>query len=80
MCEPLAGVRVLEVSLYAFVPSAGAVLADSGADVTKVTHPSTGIRCGTSSPAPRDAPEHTEEILLELGYDWNRPRRSRSGS
>ena len=36
MYEALAGIQVLEVSLYAFVPSAGAVLADWGADVVKI--------------------------------------------
>jgi crotonobetainyl-CoA:carnitine CoA-transferase CaiB-like acyl-CoA transferase len=35
----LEGVRVLEVSAWAFVPSAGAVLADWGADVIKVEPP-----------------------------------------
>jgi crotonobetainyl-CoA:carnitine CoA-transferase CaiB-like acyl-CoA transferase len=39
---PLAGVRVLEVASWVFVPSAGAVLADWGADVVKVEHPGTG--------------------------------------
>lgn len=38
----LAGVRVIEVAMYAFVPSAGAALADLGADVIKVEHPETG--------------------------------------
>jgi crotonobetainyl-CoA:carnitine CoA-transferase CaiB-like acyl-CoA transferase len=42
MYEALAGIQVLEVSLYAFVPSAGAVLADWGADVVKVVHPEYG--------------------------------------
>jgi crotonobetainyl-CoA:carnitine CoA-transferase CaiB-like acyl-CoA transferase len=35
----LEGIRVLEVALYAYVPSAGAVLADWGAEVVKVEHP-----------------------------------------
>ncbi|HUJ66306.1 MAG TPA: CoA transferase, partial [Acidimicrobiales bacterium] len=35
----LEGVRVVEVSAWAFVPSAGAVLADWGADVVKVEPP-----------------------------------------
>jgi crotonobetainyl-CoA:carnitine CoA-transferase CaiB-like acyl-CoA transferase len=39
MYDVLAGVRVVEVSQYAFVPAAGAVLADWGADVVKVVHP-----------------------------------------
>jgi len=38
----LEGVRVLEVATWTFVPAAGAVLADWGADVIKVEHPRTG--------------------------------------
>jgi crotonobetainyl-CoA:carnitine CoA-transferase CaiB-like acyl-CoA transferase len=37
--DVLAGVKVLEVSAWGFVPSAGAVLADWGADVIKVEPP-----------------------------------------
>jgi len=40
--NPLDGVRVLEVAQFTFVPSAGAVLADWGADVVKIEHPVTG--------------------------------------
>lgn len=39
---PLAGVRVLEVAQWWFVPAAGAVLADWGADVVKIEHPVRG--------------------------------------
>jgi crotonobetainyl-CoA:carnitine CoA-transferase CaiB-like acyl-CoA transferase len=42
MTAPLDGVRVLEVAIYAFVPSATAILADWGADVLKVEHPVMG--------------------------------------
>lgn len=42
MRKPLAGVRVLEVAQFTFVPSAGAVLADWGAEVVKIEHPVTG--------------------------------------
>ena len=42
MTAPLQGVRVLEVAIYAFVPSAAAILADWGADVLKVEHPVLG--------------------------------------
>src|SRR6188474_207915 len=42
MDQVLAGVRVLEVAAWTFVPAAGAVLADWGADVIKVEHPETG--------------------------------------
>ena len=38
----LEGVRVVEVASWTFVPSAGAVLADWGADVIKVEHPLRG--------------------------------------
>jgi crotonobetainyl-CoA:carnitine CoA-transferase CaiB-like acyl-CoA transferase len=42
MAKILEGVRVVEVALYGFVPSAAAVLADWGADVIKVEHPESG--------------------------------------
>ncbi|HEX5367130.1 MAG TPA: CoA transferase [Acidimicrobiales bacterium] len=42
MPGPLDGVRVVEVSSWMFIPSAGAVLVDWGADVVKVEHPETG--------------------------------------
>ena len=42
MQDPMRGVRVLEVAMYGFVTSAGAVLSDWGADVLKVEHATTG--------------------------------------
>jgi len=42
MAGALDGVKVLEVAAWTFVPAAGAVLADWGADVIKVEHPVTG--------------------------------------
>ncbi len=39
---PLDGVRVLEVAQFWFVPAAGAILADWGAEVWKVEHPERG--------------------------------------
>jgi crotonobetainyl-CoA:carnitine CoA-transferase CaiB-like acyl-CoA transferase len=39
MTSPMEGVRVLEVAIYAFAPSAAAILADWGADVLKIEHP-----------------------------------------
>jgi crotonobetainyl-CoA:carnitine CoA-transferase CaiB-like acyl-CoA transferase len=36
--KPMQGVRVLEVAQFTFVPAAGAVLADWGADVIKIEH------------------------------------------
>ena len=42
MDDVLNGVRIVEVAAWTFVPAAGAVLADWGADVIKVEHPRTG--------------------------------------
>ncbi len=42
MSEPLANVRVLEVASHVFVPMAGAVLTEWGAEVVKVEPPETG--------------------------------------
>lgn len=39
MSKPLEGVRVIEVAAWTFVPAAGAVMADLGADVIKVEPP-----------------------------------------
>lgn len=39
MSKPLEGVRVLEVAAWTFVPAAGAILADLGAEVIKVEPP-----------------------------------------
>jgi crotonobetainyl-CoA:carnitine CoA-transferase CaiB-like acyl-CoA transferase len=40
--RPMEGVRILEVAQFTFVPAAGAVLADWGADVIKVEHAERG--------------------------------------
>jgi crotonobetainyl-CoA:carnitine CoA-transferase CaiB-like acyl-CoA transferase len=40
--RPMNGVRVIEVAAWTFVPAAGAVLADWGADVIKIEHPAHG--------------------------------------
>ena len=50
--RPMQGIRVVEVAQFTFTPSAGAVLADWGADVIKVEHAVTGdaqrgIKLGT---------------------------------
>lgn len=42
MAKVMQGVRVLEVAQFTFVPAAGAILADWGADVIKVEHPVRG--------------------------------------
>lgn len=42
MAKVMEGFRVLEVAQFTFVPAAGAILADWGADVIKVEHPVRG--------------------------------------
>jgi crotonobetainyl-CoA:carnitine CoA-transferase CaiB-like acyl-CoA transferase len=42
MVLPLRGVRVVEVATHVFVPMAGAVLTEWGAEVLKIEHPVTG--------------------------------------
>jgi crotonobetainyl-CoA:carnitine CoA-transferase CaiB-like acyl-CoA transferase len=42
MHDVMKGIRVLEVAQFTFVPAAGAVLADWGAEVIKVEHPVSG--------------------------------------
>ncbi len=42
MTQVMKGVRVLEVAQFTYVPAAGALLADWGADVIKVEHPLRG--------------------------------------
>jgi len=42
MPGPLEGIKVVELASWMFVPSAGTVLVDWGADVVKVEHPVTG--------------------------------------
>ena len=42
MTQVMKGIRVLEVAQFTYVPAAGAVLADWGADVIKIEHPVRG--------------------------------------
>ncbi len=42
MTSVMSGVRVVEVAAWTFVPSAGAILTEWGADVLKIEHPETG--------------------------------------
>jgi crotonobetainyl-CoA:carnitine CoA-transferase CaiB-like acyl-CoA transferase len=79
--RPLEGIKVLEVAMYGFVPSAGAVLADWGADVIKIEHavngdPQRGLRqTGTmrveGDPNPNVA--HANRGKRSLGLDMSRP-------
>lgn len=78
---PLEGIRVLEVAMYGFVPSAGAVLSDWGADVIKVEHavtgdPQRGLRqTGTMRVEgdPNPNVEHANRGKRSLGLDISRP-------
>jgi crotonobetainyl-CoA:carnitine CoA-transferase CaiB-like acyl-CoA transferase len=78
---PLDGIRVLEVAMYGFVPSAGAVLADWGADVVKVEHavngdPQRGLRrTGTFKVEgdPNPNIEHANRGKRSIGLDMARP-------
>ncbi len=67
MTAPLKGVRVLEVAIYAFVPSAAAMLADWGADVVKVEHPLAGDPGRSTAawgvPAEVDGVSHLWEVV-----------------
>lgn len=73
------GVRVLEVAQYTFVPAAGAVLADWGAEVIKVEHPVTGdaqrglIRVGSMplDPERNTVMEHPNRGKISVGIDVN---------
>jgi crotonobetainyl-CoA:carnitine CoA-transferase CaiB-like acyl-CoA transferase len=42
MTQVMKGIRILEVAQFTFVPAAGAILADWGADVIKIEHPVRG--------------------------------------
>jgi crotonobetainyl-CoA:carnitine CoA-transferase CaiB-like acyl-CoA transferase len=73
MTQPLEGIRVLEVDNWGFAPSAGAVLADWGADVVKVEPPGRGdpLRAvfGTLN--------FGEGALVNFMHEqWNRNKRS----
>ncbi|MEU5880554.1 CoA transferase [Spirillospora sp. NPDC047279] len=81
MSGPLDGVRVLEVAMYGFVPSAGAVLSDWGADVVKVEHavtgdPQRGLRQTGAMRVegdPNPNIEHANRGKRSLGLDISRP-------
>jgi crotonobetainyl-CoA:carnitine CoA-transferase CaiB-like acyl-CoA transferase len=78
---PLDGIRVLEVAMYGFVPSAGAVLAEWGADVVKVEHAvtgdpqrglrQTGLLRVEGDPNPNI--EHANRLKRSVGLDMSVP-------
>jgi crotonobetainyl-CoA:carnitine CoA-transferase CaiB-like acyl-CoA transferase len=73
MYDVAAGIKVVEVAMYMFVPTAGAVLADWGADVIKIGHPDYAdpMRANTIGGLP--------DKQLDFGFMWeisNRGKRS----
>jgi len=79
MTRVMEGVRVLEVAQYTFVPAAGAVMADWGADVIKIEHPVTGdaqrgfLRIGAMPVTPdrNTVMEHPNRGKRSVGVDLN---------
>jgi crotonobetainyl-CoA:carnitine CoA-transferase CaiB-like acyl-CoA transferase len=77
----MAGVRVVEVAQFTYVPSAGAVLADWGADVIKVEHAVTGdaqrgfTNLGSVSAGGSFAPlmEHPNRSKRSIGLALEQP-------
>lgn len=81
MTQVMKGIRVLDVSQFMFVPTAGALLADWGADVIKIEHPVRGdtqrgfINVGGITIDPlRHAPfEHANRGKRSVGIDLSQP-------
>jgi crotonobetainyl-CoA:carnitine CoA-transferase CaiB-like acyl-CoA transferase len=73
MAKPLEGIKIVEVAMWAFVPAAGAMLADLGADVIKIEPPTgdplRGLQIGAV----------TSGATRNIDYSWesyNRGKRS----
>ena len=81
MTQVMKGVRVLEVAQFTFVPAAGAVLADWGADVIKIEHPVRGdtqrgfinITGIPINPARNGMIEHPNRGKRSVGVDISTP-------
>ncbi len=81
MVKVMAGFRVLELAQFTFVPAAGAILADWGADVIKVEHPVRGdtqrgfLNMGGIQVNPDRHPlmEHPNRGKRSVGIDVSRP-------
>lgn len=72
MSRPLEGIKVVEISMWAFVPSAGAMLADMGADVIKIEpHAGDPVRALAMSGIAPGTGGFT--FMYEI---WNRGKRS----
>ena len=81
MTQVMKGVRVLEVAQFTFVPAAGAILADWGADVIKIEHPVRGdtqrgfVNIGGIVVNPQRSPfvEHPNRGKRSVGVDISTP-------
>lgn len=81
MIKVMQGFRVLEVAQFTFVPAAGAILADWGADVIKVEHPLRGdtqrgfVNMGGIQVDPERHPlmEHPNRGKRSVGIDVSTP-------
>ena len=81
MAKVMEGVRILEVAQFTFVPAAGAVLADWGADVIKVEHPVRGdtqrgfLNMGgvQLDPQRHTLFEHPNRGKRSVGVDFTKP-------
>ncbi|MDH4042758.1 MAG: CoA transferase [Gammaproteobacteria bacterium] len=81
MTQVMKGIRVLEVAQMTFVPAAGAILADWGADVIKIEHPVRGdtqrgfINMGGVKVNPKRSPfvEHPNRGKRSVGVDISKP-------
>jgi crotonobetainyl-CoA:carnitine CoA-transferase CaiB-like acyl-CoA transferase len=82
MTQIMKGIRVLEVAQMTFVPAAGAILADWGADVLKIEHPVRGdtqrgfINMGGVKVNPKRSPfvEHPNRGKRSVGVDISTPQ------
>jgi len=81
MTQVMKGIRILEVAQMTFVPAAGAILADWGADVIKIEHPVRGdsqrgfVNIGGIKVNPRRSPfvEHPNRGKRSVGVDITKP-------
>jgi crotonobetainyl-CoA:carnitine CoA-transferase CaiB-like acyl-CoA transferase len=81
MTQVMKGIRILEVAQFTFVPAAGVVLAEWGADVIKIEHPIRGdtqrgfiqIAGYTYDPARHPLIEHANRGKRSVGLDISTP-------
>jgi crotonobetainyl-CoA:carnitine CoA-transferase CaiB-like acyl-CoA transferase len=82
MTQVMKGIRILEVAQFTFVPAAGGILADWGADVIKIEHPVRGDTqwgfinlAGTKiNPDRNTMMEHPNRGKRSVGVDFSKPQ------